>query len=204
MDKVKEAINKMKKEYKKRITELLTEEYEFDEVSVDTVSALSNAHSLEAGVHTLNTLERILNDREYASKKWGLEATKIESPVKLLWSYTIGVDGGICFEKNNIKFLIPPKVINRMFADLGARGFINDQPYPLIVDYMVNDDAEIVVNTTLGIFHIPPHLFEDMVEKAITEGYLSYSINLHRFNSGGYDESLEFKMKPKTEEEEED
>lgn len=204
MDKVKEAINKMRKEYQERIGELLTEEYEFNEGSIDTVSALSNAHSLEAGVHTLNTLERILDDEEYASKEWGLEATKIEPPIKLLWPYTIGVDGGICFEKNNIKFFIPPKVINRMFADLGARGFINDQPYPLIVDYMVNDDAEIVVNTTLGIFHIPPHLFEDMVKKAIKEGYLSFSFNCHRFFSGGQEETLKFKMKPKTEEYEED
>lgn len=201
MNKAKEAINKMRKEYQERIGELLTEEYEFNEGSIDTVSALSNAHSLEAGIHTLNTLEKILNDEKYAYESWGLEATKIKSPVKLLWSYTIGVDGGICFEKNNIKFLIPPKVINRMFADLDARGFINDQPYPLIVDYMINDDAEIVVNTTLGIFHIPPHLFEEMIKEAIKEGYLSYSINLHRFNSGVYDESLEFKMKPKTEEE---
>ena len=204
MDKAKEAINKMRKEYQKRIEELLTEEYEFNEGSIDTVSALSNAHALEAGVHTLNTLERILDDEEYASKEWRLEATKIESPVKLLWLYTIGVDGGVFFRKGNVKFFIPPKVVNRMFSDLDDRGFINDQPYPLIVDYMLNDDAEIVVNTTLGIFHISPHLFEDMVEKAIREGYLFYSINLHRFNSGGYDESLEFKMKPKTEEEVED
>lgn len=77
-----------------------------------------------------------------------------------------------------------------------------DKDFPLIVDYTINDDAEIVINTTLGIFHIPPHLFNKMIDEAIKKGYLSYSINLHRFSSGGYDESLEFKMKPKTEEEE--
>ena len=36
MNKAKEAINKMKKEYKKRITELLTEEYEFTEGTFET------------------------------------------------------------------------------------------------------------------------------------------------------------------------
>ena len=76
-----------------------------------------------------------------------------------------------------------------------------DKPFPLIVDYTINDDAEIVINTTLGIFYIPPHLFNKIIYEAIKEGYLSYSINIHKFNSGGYDESLEFKMKPKTEEE---
>lgn len=69
----------------------------------------------------------------------------------------------------------------------------------IIVDYTINDDAEIVINTTLGIFYIPPHLFNKMIDEAIKKGYLSYSINLHRFSSdGGFDESLEFKMKPKT------
>lgn len=77
-----------------------------------------------------------------------------------------------------------------------------DKDFPLIVDYIINDYAEIVINTTLGIFHIPPHLFNKMIDEAIKKDYLSYSINLHRFSSGGYDESLEFKMKPKTEEEE--
>lgn len=73
-----------------------------------------------------------------------------------------------------------------------------DKDFPLIVDYTINDDAEIVINTTLGIFYIPPHLFNKMIDEAIKKGYLSYSINLHRFSSGGYfDESLEFKMKPK-------
>lgn len=201
MNKAKEAINKMRKEYKERIGELLTEEYEFDEGSIDTVSALSNAHSLEAGVYTLNTLERILADEEYASKEWGLEATKIKSPVKLLWSYTIEVDGGIFFKKGNVKFLIPPKVINRMFADLDARGFINDQPYPLIVDYMVNDDAEIVVNTTLGIFHIPPAVFEEMVKEAMDEKYLKISLLFVRNSKGDWVNKCDVKMKPKTEEE---
>ena len=76
-----------------------------------------------------------------------------------------------------------------------------DIEFPLIVDYTINDDAEIVINTTLGTFHISPYLFNKMIYEAIKEGYLSYSINIHKFNSGGYDESLEFKMKPKTEEE---
>lgn len=68
----------------------------------------------------------------------------------------------------------------------------------IIVDYTINDDAEIVINTTLGIFYIPPHLFNKMIDEAIKKGYLSYSINLHRLSSDGFDESLEFKMKPKT------
>ena len=201
MDKVKEAINTMREEYRGRIGELLTEEYEFHEGSIDTVSALSNVHSLEAGVHTLNTLERILDDREYASKEWGLEATKIESPVKLLWSYTIGVNGGIFFKKGNVKFFIPPKVTDLMLADLGARGFINDQPYPLIVDYMVNDDAEIVVNTTLGIFHISPRMFEKMVKEAMDEKYLKISLLFVRNSKGDWVNKCDVKMKPKTEEE---
>lgn len=204
MDKVKEAINKMKKEYKKRITELLTEEYEFDEVSVDTVSALSNAHSLEAGVHTLNTLERILDDREYASKRWGLEATKIESPLRCLGEYEILRSGSILLKGTDVETFIPNSLINRIIDNLDELGLIADKPLPLIVDYKINDDAEIVVNTTLGIFHIPPHLFEEMIKEAIKEGYLSYSINLHRFNSGRQEESLKFEMKPKTEENEED
>lgn len=68
----------------------------------------------------------------------------------------------------------------------------------IIVDYTINDDAEIVINTTLGIFYIPPHLFNKMIDEAIKKGYLSYSINLHRFSSDGYADSLKFKMKPKT------
>lgn len=68
----------------------------------------------------------------------------------------------------------------------------------IIVDYTINDDAEIVINTTLGIFYIPPLLFNKMIDEAIKKGYLSYSINLHRFSSDGYADSLEFKMKPKT------
>ena len=204
MDKVKEAINKMREEYRGRIGELLTEEYEFNEGSVDTVSALSNAHSLEAGVHTLNTLERILDDREYASKEWGLEYIEINPPLKCLSEYEILRSGSILLKGTDVETFIPNSLLNRIIDDLDELGLIADKPFPLIGDYKINDAAEIVVNTTLGVFHIPPHLFNKMIYEAIKEGYLSYSINLHKLNSGDYVESLEFKMKPKTEEEEED
>ena len=40
-----------------------------------------------------------------------------------------------------------------------------DKPFSLIVDYTINDFAEIVVNTTLGTFHIPPQLFNKMIDE---------------------------------------
>lgn len=114
MNKVKEAINKIRKEYQKRIGELLTEEYEFHEGSIDTVSALSNAHSLEAGVHTLNTLERILDDREYASKEWGLEYIEINPPLKCLEEYEILRFGSILLKGTNVETFIPNRLINEI------------------------------------------------------------------------------------------
>ena len=200
MDKAKKAINKVREKYQKRIGELLTEEYEFNEGSIDTVSALSNAHALEAGVHTLNTLERILNDEKYAYESWGLEATKTGSPLRCLREYEILPYGSVLFKGTDVETFIGSRLINEIIENLDELGLIADKPFPLIIDYKINDCAEIVVNTTLGTFHIPPHLFNKMIDEAIKEGYLSYSINLHRFNSGGYDESLEFEMKPKTEE----
>lgn len=200
MDKAKEAINKMKEEYKKRITELLTEEYEFDEVSVDTVSALSNAHALEAGVHTLNTLERILDDREYASKEWGLEYTEIKPIVKGLWDYEIEEGGCVYFKMGDTKFFTSSIVIKNIMDELYDRGYIENKHIGTS-KLKIENDGLIIANTDLGKMVIPPHLFEEMIKEAIKEGYLSYSINLHRFNSGRQEETLEFKMKPKTEEE---
>lgn len=202
MDKAKEAINKMKEEYKKRITELLTEEYEFDEVSVDTVSALSNAHSLEAGVHTLNTLERILDDREYAFKEWGIKNTETKPPVETILKYDV-ICSGVYLEGDTAMVYISNTMLNELFDELYARGYIENKSLSTI-KFKIETDGSIIANTDLGKMVIPPLLFEEMVKEAIKEGYLSYSINLHRFNSGGYDESLEFKMKPKTEEKEED
>lgn len=76
-----------------------------------------------------------------------------------------------------------------------------DKEFPLIVDYTINDDAEIVINTTLGIFHIPPHLFEEMVKEAIMEGYLKVSVQNEIELNGEWAHIWEIKMKPKTEEE---
>lgn len=74
-----------------------------------------------------------------------------------------------------------------------------DKDFPLIVDYTINDDAEIVINTTLGIFHIPPHLFEEIVKKANKKGYLKVSLQFIREDDmGAY--YWKFEMKPKIEE----
>lgn len=76
-----------------------------------------------------------------------------------------------------------------------------DKPFPLIVDYTINDDAEIVIDTTLGIFHIPPHLFKKMVKEAIMEGYLKVSVQNEIELNGEWAHIWEIKMKLKTEEE---
>lgn len=201
MNKAKEAINKMRKEYQERIGELLTEEYEFNEGSIDTVSALSNAHALEAGVHTLNTLERILNDEEYASKEWGLEATKIEPPIKLIWFYTIGVTGGVYFEEGYTGFYIPPDVVNRIFNDLDAKGFINKSNLP-VDEYKIDYDGSILVNSDVGEIIIPSAVFEEMVKEAIIKGNLTISSSINQTLRGSWMNELEIRMKPKTEEKE--
>lgn len=200
MDRVKEAINKMKKEYKKRITELLTEEYEFDEVSVDTVSALSNAHSLEAGVHTLNTLERILDDREYASKKWGIKNTETKPPVEIILKYDV-ICSGVYLEGNTAMVYISNTMLNELFDELYDRGYIENKSLSTS-KFKIENDGSIIANTDLGKMVIPPLLFDEMVKEAVIKGNLTISSSINQTLRGSWMNELEIEMKPKTEEEE--
>ena len=145
MDKAKEAINKMKKEYQKRIGELLTEEYEFHEGSIDTVSALSNAHSLEAGVHTLNTLERILDDEEYAFKEWSIKNTETKPPVETILKYDV-ICSGVYLEGDTAMVYISNTMLNELFDELYVRGYIENKHIGTST-FKIENDGSIIANT---------------------------------------------------------
>ena len=202
MDKVKEAINKIREEYQKRIGELLTEEYEFNEGSIDAVSALSNAHSLEAGVHTLNTLERILDDREYASKEWGIKNTETKPPIETILKYDV-ICSGVYLEGDTAMVYISNTMLNELFDELYARRYIENKSLSTI-KFKIENDGSIIANTDLGKMVIPPLLFEEMVKEAIIKGNLTISSSINQTLRGSWMNELEIEMKPKTEEEEED
>lgn len=198
-----EVIQTIKKQYRERTNDLL-KEYLPQKGDIASLCALSNILELESGIYLLNILEKILDGDEKTIKRWGLKNSQDKHCLAPVEGYEIGNYGEIYFNSGQDTWWMSNELINDVIDRLDTLGFIDDKSLPLIVDYKINDTAEIVVNTTLGIFHISPRMFEKMVKEAMDEKYLKISLLFVRNSKGGWVNKCDVKMKPKTEEEMED